>query len=145
VTSRWFHIAEMACHDGTPYPAGWVDERLAPLFATLDVIRGAWGGPLRVVSGYRTPAWNARVGGAGASQHMEGRAVDVAPLCAAHVMAEQCRDLHARVLRLITTGALPLAGGLGLYPGWIHVDVRRKPPGGHVAQWSGEGVGSEVT
>jgi uncharacterized protein YcbK (DUF882 family) len=140
----WFHPSEFDCHDGTPYPHIWQD-RLEALISQLDVIRGAWGGPLRVVSGYRSPTWNAKVGGAGASQHMEGRAADIAPFCDQRAMAVNCADLHARILRLISTSSLPLVGGLGLYPGWVHVDIRPKPPDGHIAQWTGSGVGAEVT
>jgi len=142
--ARWFHAAEFSCHDGTPYPDAWAD-RLAALMSQLDIIRGLWGGPLRVVSGYRSPAWNTRVGGAGASQHMEGRAADIAPLVPADSTETCCADLHARILRAISTGQLELVGGLGLYRGWVHVDVRPKPADGHIARWVGTGVGSEVS
>jgi uncharacterized protein YcbK (DUF882 family) len=143
LASRWFHEAEFASHDGVQYPVEWA-ERLQALCSQLDVIRGAWGGPLRVVSGYRTPAHNAAVGGAQASQHMEGRAADIAPFARADVMAEQCLDLHARILRLLSEQKLPLVGGLGVYKGWVHVDIRPKPPDGHIARWVGTGIGSEV-
>jgi len=140
---RWFHPSEFDCHDGTPYPEAWAD-RLGALISQLDIIRGLWGGPLRVVSGYRSPAWNAKVGGAGASQHMEGRAADIAPLVKADAMETCCADLYARILRAISTGQLPLVGGMGLYRGWLHMDVRPKPADGHIARWVGSGVGSEV-
>ena len=143
LNAQWFHGQEMVSHDGVPYPAIWVDNRLAALFSQGDIIRGAWGGPLHVVSGYRTAEHNTRVGGAQHSQHMEGRAFDIAPFCQPDRMAEQCLDLHARILRLIHEGKLPLVGGLGVYPAWVHVDVRPKPPSGHLAQWVGTGVGSE--
>lgn len=142
--SRYFHPEELSSHDGIAYPVEWAD-RLAALLSQLDVIRGAWGGPLRVVSGYRSPAHNAAVGGAQASQHMEGRAADISPLVSSLAMPEMCADLHGRILRLIELGRLPLVGGLGVYAGWVHCDIRPKPPSGHIAQWRGTGVGSEVT
>lgn len=34
-----FPSEEFACHDGTPYPSEWVDDRLAQLKSTLEIIR----------------------------------------------------------------------------------------------------------
>src|SRR5215510_11311839 len=103
-TSRFFHVSEFNCHDGSAYPDEWIDSRLAALCSQLDVIRAAWAGPIRVVSGYRSPAWNAKVGGAGASQHMEGTAADIAPMVSAANMAKSCQDLHSRILLKIAGG-----------------------------------------
>lgn len=60
----------------------WTDvENLLDLAVlVLDPIREAWGQPLMVTSGYRSPQLNAAVGGVPTSAHMEGCAVDVA-LC----------------------------------------------------------------
>lgn len=43
----------------------------------LDPLREAWGKPLRVGSGYRSPELNKAVGGVAASQHMSGQAADI--------------------------------------------------------------------
>ena len=43
----------------------------------LDPIRAAWGGPISVNSGYRSPALNKAVGGVSNSQHMKGEAADI--------------------------------------------------------------------
>jgi uncharacterized protein YcbK (DUF882 family) len=63
----------------------WVADRLAALTAALDSIRDAWDGPIMVVCGYRTAAYNealarasaARNGGASGvalnSQHIQGQ------------------------------------------------------------------------
>ncbi len=143
IHSRWFHVAEFDCHDGTPYPEAWED-RLERLCYVLDAIRSAWGGPLRVVSGYRTPAWNQRIDGAQASQHVEGLAADIAPMVKPAMMQLSINDLHGRILRLNADSKIPLMGGLGYYAGkWIHVDVRARPANGHLAQWHGQGVGAE--
>jgi uncharacterized protein YcbK (DUF882 family) len=143
LNSRYFHVAEFASHDGHPYPEAWTD-RLEALCSQLDSIRSTWGGPLLVVSGYRTPAWNAKVGGAARSQHMDGLAADIAPMVKGDLMTACVADLHGRIMRLVGSGQLPLVGGIGYYPGrWVHIDVRPKVQAGHVAQWIGTGVGSE--
>lgn len=123
-----FKSEEFACKDGTAYPEGWVDGRLKPLCETLEVIRVELGVSVTILSGYRSPTYNKKIGGAKASQHMEGRAADIT---AKGVSAAQ---VHATVLKLYNDGKLPHIGGLGSYPGFTHVDVR---PGERLARWSG--------
>lgn len=139
-----FSVEEMACHDGTRYPldvietrgpdAGrtWLDSRLRPLCETLEAIRAAAGGSaIRVTSGYRSLAYNRRLGSHDTSQHPAGRAADIIhPTLRPH-------DLHALIVQLYHRGDLPRLGGLGLYPTFIHVDVRHRPEDGHLAQWTG--------
>lgn len=43
----------------------------------LDPIRAAWGAPVTVNSGYRSPELNAAVGGVARSQHLRGEAADL--------------------------------------------------------------------
>ncbi len=43
----------------------------------LDPIRAAWGGPIAVNSGYRSPKLNTAVGGVSTSQHLRGEAADI--------------------------------------------------------------------
>lgn len=45
----------------------------------LELYRELVGGPVRVVSAYRDPAHNTKVGGAKSSQHLHGNAVDLDP------------------------------------------------------------------
>lgn len=150
MNSRHFTVAEFSCHDGTEYPAEWVDDRLQALCNVLDVIRDEWRGPLYVVSGYRTAAFNAALAQASAarngvsgvaqnSQHVQGRAADVRP---SDPTVFRVAQLHALTRRLYDTGKIPALGGLGVYTGWIHVDVRAKV-NGHLATWIGAGAGSE--
>lgn len=142
--SHYFQAAEFACHSGEPYPEQW-DDRLEALCSQLDIIRNAWGAALRIVSGYRTPSYNTAIAGAKASQHMEGRAADIAPVGARVARGYNVGSLHQLIERLISEGRLSLIGGLGYYPGkWIHVDIRPRPPDGHIARWDGAGIGSEV-
>jgi uncharacterized protein YcbK (DUF882 family) len=113
-----------------PYPAEWIADRLRPLCAALEVLRAEVGRPLVVVSGYRSQAYNRAIGGARASQHVTGRAADVR--CA----GLSAVDLHAAALTLYRAGALKV-GGLGLYSGFVHLDVRDTP---RLVRWSGSRV-----
>lgn len=129
-----FRAEEFASKDGAAYPARWLESRLRPLCEVLEVIRAAWGAPLKVMSGYRSPARNAAVSGARNSQHMEGRAADLQP--AGKRTTGDVARLHALCLRLHTEGVIRL-GGLGEYPGFVHVDIR---PGERLARWGGSRV-----
>lgn len=55
---------------------GWIRIR-RELVRGLEEYRDAVGGPVSVVSGYRDPAHNTKVGGAANSQHLYGNAADV--------------------------------------------------------------------
>lgn len=46
----------------------------------LDPLRRAWGRPITVTSGYRSPALNRMVGGVETSQHCKGEAADITAL-----------------------------------------------------------------
>jgi uncharacterized protein YcbK (DUF882 family) len=143
--SSHFVIGEFSCHDGTEYPVEWVGDRLQALVDVLDKIRSAWGGPLTVVCGYRTAAYNARLAGKSTgvalnSQHIQGRAADIRP-------RDPSRDnvlrMHGLIKGMHGRGELPMLGGLGYYPSlWCHVDIRPHRTG-VLAMWDGSGVGSE--
>lgn len=137
ITSH-FTWAEAACHDGTAVPAELRPNAVA-LATMLERLRARLGGALVPVSWYRSPAYNARVRGAMASQHMAGGAADIRPANLA--------DLHGLILcieTMLRDGSLPELGGWGVYPAWVHVDIRTRPAGGHIAFWRGAGVGSEA-
>lgn len=134
--SPYFHLDEFECHDGTGVPDHLLGncQRLAD---TLTPIRLAAGVPLAIISGYRTKAWNDRVGGADDSAHMTAEAADVRP-----GRGMTPAELHDMILAHYKSGKLPILGGLGLYRSWVHVDVR-KSADGHLRRWTGKGVGSE--
>jgi hypothetical protein len=120
--------------------------------AALEPIRALWGAPVLCVSGYRSPQHNARVGGARASQHMMGRAADIVPadidwvsLRAGHgteADAKRLRDFTCMIEHHLGK-ELEGIGGVGLYPGFVHVDIRPRGEGGHIYRWTGKGFGSE--
>ena len=119
-------ISEFAAHDGTPYPTMWETSRRQPLAAALDALEVNTG-PLEIISAYRPESYNRAIGGATHSQHVSGRAVDVR---SATLPPE---DIKRFLDELVASGAVPQIHGIGLYPGWVHFDIR---PGTHVARWT---------
>lgn len=111
-----------------PYPKGWIESRLRPLCEALEVLRAELGGkPVRVLSGYRSALYNRQIGGARKSQHVQGRAADIT------VDGISAEKVHAATLKLYREGRLKI-GGLGLYPSFVHIDVR---PRKTLARWRG--------
>lgn len=135
--SDHFHLSEFDCHDGSLTPLAAQDALRHLVTTVLEPMRLAWGGPLVVVSGYRSPNYNRGIGGALQSYHLRGMAVDIAP-----VMPSRSEALYALVESLIRRG-LPV-GGLGHYPRWVHVDTRKLRADGVVAHWTGSKQGSEI-
>ena len=59
-------------------PDDWVKENLRQVAINVfQPLRDAFGCPIYVSSGYRSPELNTAIGGAKRSQHMEGRALDL--------------------------------------------------------------------
>ena len=112
-----FQLSEFACNDGTPVPEELQcnTQRLA---TNLQVLRDEIGESLTILSGYRTPAWNKKVGGKPASYHLKAMAADLT------TKSFTPKQLHAKIEKLIAAGKMQ-QGGLGLYPGFVHYDVRR--------------------
>lgn len=134
-----FSLREFMCRDGTPVPDPLLPFLNELVDHVLQPIRAAWGAPLIVISGYRTPEHNARIGGAAKSTHMfKGAAgADIQP-----IFLDAVPNLHALVLDMRKQGRLPRLGGLGEYPNWIHVDTLMAADG-HLRRWQGSGMGSE--
>lgn len=57
---------------------GEIADTYVALFDAFGVIREAWGGPLRITSGYRCAKYNEAVGGEHCSAHLFGLALDIA-------------------------------------------------------------------
>lgn len=118
-----FKVRELRCRDGTD--TVMVDEALT---VVLQCIREHFGKAVTITSGYRTPAHNAKVGGAKSSQHLLGRAADI------RVQGVSVEDVAA-----YTESLMPDWGGIGRYPvkagraaGWVHLDTRAEK-----ARWRG--------
>jgi len=86
----------------------------------LDPLREAWGAPIVVTSGYRSPRLNKAVHGAASSQHMLGQAADI------HAMSDNPEE-NRKLLDLIIKLGLPFDKLINEYPNrkmqpdWIHV------------------------
>ena len=98
-----------------------VDDNLIDLLSRINVVRGWWGLPMIVTSGYRTPKYNQKIGGSPNSAHMFGKAVDI---------YDPDQKLQGQ---LKTQDGRVLLTKLGLYcehfdytPIWVHFTTR--PP-----------------
>jgi zinc D-Ala-D-Ala carboxypeptidase len=87
---------------------------LATLCHTLlEPARELLGAPLRIHSGYRSPAVNEAVGGAATSAHMDGRAADFVP-----VDLPLLNAFHA-----LRTSQLPYSQIIFECASWIHIAI----------------------
>ena len=82
-----------------------VDNLLDLAVLVLDPIREAWGQPLIVTSGYRSPQLNAAVGGVPTSAHMEGYAVDIA-LCS--WSTRKISELYNLIANMVDDGVIDI-------------------------------------
>jgi uncharacterized protein YcbK (DUF882 family) len=119
-----FKLEEFACHDGV-CPDGDLLANIQELADNLQVLRDHLGKPVRVISGYRHPEYNKKIGGAKRSQHMLARAADI------KVTGLSPSEVHSTILKLIKSGQMK-QGGLGKYSTFVHYDTR-----GTAARWSG--------
>lgn len=158
-----FSLAEFAqpARHGLPridYPPEWRETRLRELAELLEVIHGrvqaylgSWPIRLHVLSAYRSLAYNRAIGSRDTSQHVQGRAADIAVEYFAVAAGRHegkwypltVSSLHELILTLHADGTLrdrpTRLGGLGLYErgGFTHVDTR---PGKRLARWAGRRV-----
>lgn len=118
--SENFSWREFTCRDGTPVPGIYRDNVVRLAENVLQPLRDYLGVSIRVVSGYRTPAYNKRCGGVKNSQHLKALAADI------QVAGIGPKKLNAIVKkfmddRLKETGR---GGGVGWYKTFTHVDIR---------------------
>lgn len=125
--SRHLSWKELACHDGTAYPRKFIDDGTVFYLAeTFEAVRRICGNyPIKVISAYRTPEWNRKIGGASKSQHVQGRALDLNPPTNLtikqfyNLVKSNCKELGIN--------------GIGLYRTFIHIDIRHSD---HLVSWS---------
>lgn len=93
----------------------------------LQRIRDRVGKPVKIISGYRSYWHNRKVGGAPKSQHLYGKAADI-----------KVRGI--RPIDLARIAEQEGAEGIGVYPVWVHVDVR-----GYKARWGAVKVSKKIS
>ena len=138
--SPHFRLKDFLCKEAGGYPKYVVirEDLLLKLESILTTLRtrGYAGPTLRLMSGYRTPAYNKAIGNVSYSMHLFGGAADIV------VDADLNRDgvidrADAFTLSQLVNAADPSgereAGGLGIYGAtpahgpFVHVDVRPAP------------------
>lgn len=103
-----FKAKEFACKDGTDIVK--VNRTLVQM---LQQIREHFGQPVIINSGYRTIAYNSKVGGAKSSYHLDGQAADIRISGIAPIkVAAYAESLGVQ--------------GIGLYASFTHVDIRNQ-------------------
>ena len=109
--AKHFTGKEFRCKDGTK------EYLYSPnLIEVLEKIRKHFNAPVIINSGYRTPAWNTKVGGAKNSYHMKGMAADI-------VVKNHNSKEVAEYASKVLSG---LAGGVIKYANFVHIDVRER-------------------
>lgn len=114
--SEHFSRQEFACHCG----CGNADVS-AELVGVLEQIRARFGAPVIVTSGRRCETHNRKCGGVPSSQHLQGTAADI------HIEGVTPQQIADYV------GTILPAGGIGIYPTFTHIDVRKNR-----ARWQGQ-------
>lgn len=146
-----FAIAEFERHGKVP--SHYLDN-LNRLRRALELIRLRWSSPIKIVSGYRPEEYNRKLyeasqirnngksGVAKNSAHLTAEAADIRVVpFEEKTIGARTTALHKMIWDMYTAGELPTLGGLGLYPTWVHVDVRKV--GGRLRRWVGLGYASE--
>ena len=111
-------MSEFACKDGSD--AVLVAPRLVMVSQS---IRSHFAAPVTINSAYRTPQYNAKVGGVAHSQHCYGTAADIM------VKGKTPAQVAAYAREI-----MPDWGGVGIYAkqGFTHIDVRAEK-----SDWTG--------
>lgn len=109
-----FKVSEFACKCGCGKQD--IDQRVINM---AETIRLALGVPVKINSGCRCPAHNAKVGGVKNSKHVLGKAADLSCSLGSAKMFETVKNLHAE-------GKLPELDYCIKYKTFIHIDCGGK-------------------
>ena len=132
--SEHFVVEEFDCRDGTKVPSRYYKDLERLCHQYLEPLRKKFGS-CHVNSGFRTSAYNARIGGARFSFHVYTDRAPGSGVAADVTFARgSVRDWHSYAKRLRSWRRSGGKGGIGYYPqgGFIHVDNRP-----YAADWYG--------
>lgn len=101
-----FKVGEFACKDGSDLII--IDVNLV---SALQMIREHFKNPVLINSGYRTPEYNSKIGGAKNSFHTKGQAADI-----------RIKNISPKSLCVYAESIGLL--GIGLYSTFTHIDTR---------------------
>ena len=117
-----FSLEEFKCKDGSDIPNSAL-LNIVELARNLEVLRTAINKSITINSGYRSPKYNAKIGGVKDSQHLRGTAADI------RVAGMTPKEVALVIEGLIESGKMK-EGGIGIYPNFVHYDHR-----GRKARW----------
>lgn len=118
-----FNSFEFYCKDGTPVPAMY-KQNMESLAENLQVLRDYFNLPIHINSAYRTESHNRKIGGSPNSQHLLCKAADIV------IASKTPKQVVRAIKKLISEGEMK-EGGIGLYNGFVHYDIR-----GYAARWN---------
>lgn len=105
--SENFKVKEFACKDGSD--TIYIDVELVKI---LQKVRNHFNKQVKITSGYRTTAYNAKVGGVKNSYHIKGQATDI-----------QIKGISLIIVGLVASHYG--ASGIGVYNSFTHIDTRQ--------------------
>ncbi|QHB38831.1 endolysin [Flavobacterium phage vB_FspS_hemulen6-1] len=111
-----FSLEEFKCKDGSDIPND-VLKNIIELANNLQVLRDYLGVSITITSGYRSPKYNAKIGGVKNSQHPKGKAGDL------KTKEFTPKQVAEAIEKLIKEGKMK-QGGIGIYPNFTHYDIR---------------------
>jgi uncharacterized protein YcbK (DUF882 family) len=112
-----FSLSEFQSKCGREMPED-VKQNIQKLANSLQVLRDKLGKSISINSGYRSLEHNAKRGGVKNSQHVLGKAADIA------VQGLTTKQVASEIEKLIASGDM-LQGGIGIYPTFVHYDIRK--------------------
>ena len=111
-----FLITEFNCNDGNQVPVS-LHDNVKELALNLQVLRDKINEPIHINSGYRSVLYNQKIGGVKNSQHLQGKAADIT------TKTYSPKQL-AKIIEQLIADKKMKQGGLGVYPGFVHYDIR---------------------